>query len=127
MQVKFSFFCTAANIANNGNLNALGIFSEILSNQFPFTYPRITYVIGIEGRKSEAGRHALKLSFIDDDGKEIIPPISGELTTTGEKPNSNIIMELANINFPHPGTYSLDFVVDNQLLRSEQVRVIKTE
>lgn len=66
--------------------------------------------------KKLSGRHPIKVNFIDDDGKAIMSSIHGEFQTSAEQPNVSMIFNLSGMSFPKPGTYSLDLVVDNQVL-----------
>lgn len=127
MQIKYSFFCDAANIDTTGKVNALGIFNNINSENFPLIYPKMTFVAGIEGRRSEAGQHHMKIKFIDEDGKDIIPPMENVIESSVSKPNTNLLFDLVGINFHNPGVYSLDIIMDNQLLRSESISVFKVQ
>lgn len=121
---KYSFFCDAANIDSSGKVSALGIFTSINTTKLPVTHTSMTFVACIEGRSSEAGRHPFRINFIDDDGKDVIPPMQGELEVTQATLNAILILSLNSVTFPQPGTYSMDLVVDNQVLASENLAVI---
>lgn len=124
MKLKYSFFCDAANVDSSGKVSALGIFTNIKVLQFPAKHPMMTFVACIEGRRSESGKHPFHINFIDDDGKDIMPTIHGEINITPKSSSTNIMINLNAITFPKPGTYSLDLVVDNQVLASESLNMI---
>jgi hypothetical protein len=125
MKAKYSFVCDAANISQTGNLNVLGIFDIIQSLQFPCQHPKFMYVSHIEFHRSETGIHKFKLTFIDEDGKDIIPPINGELNIQPHNLGANIIMELANVQFPAAGIYEFNLTVDNVNICSDTVKIVQ--
>ncbi len=124
MKHKYSFFCDAANVDSSGKVSALGIFTDIRTQQFPAIHQTMTFVACIEGRSTEAGKHPFRINFIDDDGKDIIPPMQGKINITRNSLNANIMLKLNTVTFPKPGTYSMDLIVDNQVIASESLNVI---
>jgi hypothetical protein len=124
MKHKYSFFCDAANVDCSGKVSALGIFTNIRALQFPAVHPVMTFVACIEGRSTESGRHPFRINFINDDGKDIMPAMQGEIDITQSSLTANIMLNLSTITFPKPGTYTIDLVVDNQVLVSESLNVI---
>jgi hypothetical protein len=56
MEVKYSFFCEAATTDSSGRLSVLGIFDGIYATAFPAVHPRATFVVVIEGHRSERRR-----------------------------------------------------------------------
>lgn len=123
MNVKYSFVCDAANIAQSGNLNVLGIFKSINAVQFPCVYPRFMYIAHIEFHRSETGKHKFKLNFINDDGKEILPPMYGEINVNPQNPFTNIMVNINGATFPKPGAYQIDLNIDYQHLCTETIIV----
>lgn len=123
MNVKYSFVCESANICSNGNLNVLGIFTRINSKDFPYVNPRMYFVLGLETTIVDFGNHFLKVNFIDEDGAQIIPTISGDLNVQNETKITNILFDLTGITFKKPGTYSFDIIVDNVLIRTELLEI----
>lgn len=127
MHCRYSFVCDAANISQTGNLNVLGIFRNINSAKFPCQHPRFTYVANIEFHRSESGKHSFRINFIDDDGKDIISPLTGEIEVSSSNRSANILVELANIQFPKAGIYEIDLTLDNQHVTTESINIIQAE
>jgi hypothetical protein len=123
MKLKYSFVCDSANISLQGNLNALGIFSTINAPKYPVTYGRFFYVANIVFHRSEAGPHKFKLSFVNDDGRDIISPVEGDMNVTIQALSNNLMLDLNGITFPSPGIYQIDLSVDNIYLGSETINV----
>ncbi|NLO48853.1 MAG: hypothetical protein GX111_11125 [Clostridiales bacterium] len=123
MHVKYSFLCDAANISQTGNLNVLGIFDSINTKHFPCTHPHCVYIASIVFHRSEIGNHPFRLTFIDDDGNELIPPIHGAIDAALPKMTANIVLNLVNIKFPHKGGYHFDLTIDQQHICTETIHL----
>jgi hypothetical protein len=119
MKLKYSFVCDYANVSVQGNLNASSIFTSISSDAFPATLARFFFVASIAFHRSEVGKHRFRLSFVDQDGKDVLSPIGGELEATNQSLNANIIIELNAVKLNTPGTYQFDLTVDNNHIGSE--------
>ena len=123
MRAKYSFVCDAANISKANTLNALGIFNHISAQKFPWKHSRFTYVANILFHQNEEGDHTFKLTFVDEDGKEIIPPLNGEIKVAPPTFSTNIMLEINNIQFSKAGTYQIDLTIDNQHMCAESIHV----
>ncbi|NLL40163.1 MAG: hypothetical protein GX254_11345 [Clostridiales bacterium] len=125
MQIKYSFLCEAANITRTGNLNVLGIFDNINTRQFPCVHPHCVYIARIAFHRSEVGRHPFRITFIDDDGNQVIPPLCGEISASVNNMTANIMMNIFNIKFPHPGEYHIDLTINNQHICTDTIHLVQ--
>ena len=126
MQIKYSFICEAANLSGR-SLNALGIFDTIQALKFPCRHPRFTYVANIEFERSEVAKHPFKLSFVGLDGKDILPPLSGEINVNPNGLRSSLLLQMNNINFPEEGVYKFELTVDGQSICTDYLKVIQVK
>lgn len=124
MKIKYSFICEATNVSQNGNLNVLGIFRNISSLTFPFTFPKLFYVASIEFLPDEIGTHHFKLNFINDDGQHILTPLQGEIHISEATQWSNLILGIENVVFSKPGTYEINMFIGNILVASENIAIV---
>ncbi len=127
MELKAAFFCDGANISREGKVNILGIFSAIASNNFPAVHPHMIFAIMLNGHRSEVGQHSMKINFIDEDGREIIPAFHGTFEILPDNLESNFILNLANIQFKKPGLYAADIVIDNHNMKSVNLKVLQQQ
>lgn len=127
MEVKNAFFCDYANLEVSGKVNVLGIFNDINSVQFPVTQSQFFFVALIEGHRSESGQHQIKINFVDEDGKDVLPSMNAPFEITSNKPDSTFILNLQGVVFSKPGAYSADIVVDNHHLRSVKLVLNKIQ
>ncbi len=110
-----------------GKLIIVGTFDAIWSGGFPCVHPSCSIAGRIRFEASEAGRHALRIQIVDADGREIVPPLNGELVVTklaeGRSMAANFVLTLGQLSFPAEGVYSIDLFVDDIPSRSLPVMV----
>lgn len=125
MNSKYTFVCEAANIAQGGNLNVLGIFQNINAETFPVTFAKMIYVASIQFHRSETGKHIFKVNFIDADGKPVIPPLEGEFFVNENNLSANLLLGIEGIVFPQSGTYAIDLTIDHKHMATDNIQVLK--
>ena len=128
MQVDFSFICDYAEATNK--INALGIgFDTIVAQQVPTRHPSFFLVIQMRATVVEAGDKNFEVHLIDDDGREIIPPLKGKITIprppSGTESTGRIAMRFDNVEFPRYGVYSLHALVEGHEMTRIPLRVIQ--
>ena len=74
-------------------------------------------------RTGDEGKHTIQISFIDSDGKAILPEGGPRIEfTMGEPPaqaffwSQNFIFNIAGLRLPSPGQYSLDVLYDGKIV-----------
>lgn len=103
---------------NNSKLTVVGTFDSINSKQFPVAHPACSIACRIRFGASETGGHELKLRLINEEGKEIIQPIEGNITI-GTPPNGqvatvNVVINFNQLQFEKPGRYSFELYIDGE-------------
>jgi hypothetical protein len=118
--------CDAANVSREGKLNILGIFGALRGLKFPHVHPAMTLVVALEATWTERGEHAVDIRLVDVDGRELLK-LDGRVNVQGERAGRPIltqaVLQLHNIAFPHPGTYTVDILVDRRHERSVPLEV----
>jgi hypothetical protein len=118
MEVRVAVLADAANIAEAGKLNILGVFDTVQAVSFPAVQPAMVlalrYRVGYEdARKS----HTLGVAFRDEDGREIgraaAQVIIGEIEP-GRFAHGNEILRFAGVQFAKPGHYVFEITWDGQ-------------
>lgn len=126
MKVPLAVLCDAANVSREGKLNILGVFSALRARQFPCVHPSLTLVVALEATYTERGEHAVDIRLVDADGGELLK-LDGRVDVQGERPGRPIltqaILQLNNITFPRPGTYTVDILLDRRHERSLPLEV----
>src|SRR5215475_14280584 len=74
MNVQVAVLCDAAT-ETNGKLNLLGAFDAIYAHQLPAIHPQCSIALRMTFNNAEEGAHPLRISFMDEDGQDILPAI----------------------------------------------------
>ena len=97
----------------SGKHTLLGVFSNIMSRQFPVTHPFMVWFITLSDLS--AGQHRLRVSMSLD------PTNPTELFSRPFEVQSplqrvNLINEMRNLRFDRPGDYSIHIEVDDETI-----------
>ena len=115
MTIHVAVLCDAA-ADYSGKLNLLGTFDTIFSQQFPAVHPHCAIALRISFDKNEEGRHQLRMNFIDEDGKSIMPPIDTpvDVVVPGDATfiSRNFVVNIQGLKFETPGLYSVDVALN---------------
>jgi hypothetical protein len=115
VRVDFAFVCDYAEVA--GKINAMGIgFDTIYAPNLPTKHRLFFLVAQLRTSTVEAGEKKLEVDLIDDNGRDVVPPIRGTLNIPrprdGTESVTRVAMEFGNVEFTKYGTYSLRLAVD---------------
>lgn len=121
MRIEIIAICDAAT-ESQGKLNILGAFANIWTHQVPVMHPHCSIAMRVRFFEGEEGSHAFSLTFADTDGKDVIPPLTGNLDVSilGDAGSAvaNLILNLNNLHIRQFGEYTIDAVIDGQHLAS---------
>jgi hypothetical protein len=113
MQIQVAVLCDAAT-ENNGKLNLLGAFDAICAQQLP----ACSIALRMTFNQVEEGAHKLRLSFVDEDGKPIMPGIDQSVQIAMPPDvhfvTCNFIVSIQQLRFPNPGHYAIDVALDGR-------------
>ena len=116
MEIQVAALCDSA-VDYSGKLCLLGAFDTIIAQSLPAIHPQCSIALRLVFRKEEEGRHSVRVNFVDEDGKSIIPPletlIEVRLPEDFYFSTNNLILNLQQLNFQKEGLYSIDIAVDN--------------
>ena len=126
MDIEIITLCDAAT-DQMGKLNILGAFDTIYAESFPYKHHMCAVALRIRFSKIEQGQHSLRLNFVDEDGKDVLPPLKGEIGIRMNEDKqslaSNMILYVNGITFNRPGHYSFDLAIDGRSDKSLPVFV----
>jgi hypothetical protein len=128
LNIDFSFICDYADVT--GKINALGIgFDTIYSPRVPCKHPSFFLVVQVRASTVESGEKNLRVNLIDEDGKDVIPAITGKFTipkpASGMESVGRIAMRFNNVEFPRYGDYSLHAVIEGHEMVRVPLKVIQ--
>ena len=111
-----------------GKLCILGTFDTIVTSNLPSTHPHCAIAIRIVFRDADEGDHKLKLRLINEDGKNILPNIEPELHVKLPENvyfySRNLIFNLQQIRFEQAGLYSIDIIIDEEIVSRIPLQVV---
>jgi hypothetical protein len=117
MDIQVAVLCDAAT-DNAGKLNLLGTFDTIFAHQFPAVHPQCSIALRFLFNKVEEGQHKLRLNFVDEDGRPVMPPV--EIPVEVSIPDEtiflsrNFIVNIQKLKFDKAGLYSIDLGLDGR-------------
>lgn len=117
MNIQVAVLCDAAT-DDNGKLNLLGSFDTIYARELPAIHPQCAVALRVTFLSGDEGKRALKLSFVDADGRAIMPgidiPVEVSLPEDMHFGTRNFIINIQQLKFDQPGLYSVDLTLDGQ-------------
>lgn len=117
MQIEIFSLCDAAT-ADGGKLSMLGAFDAIRTGKFPAVHPQCAIALRVRFSRIEEGDHKMTVHFVDGDGKNVLPPMQGEIKVgpfSGQGSfSTNFIFNLQGLKFDKGGEYSIDLAIDGQ-------------
>ena len=117
MDVQIAVLCDAAT-DYGGKLNLLGTFDTIVTHQLPAVHPQCSIALRIVFSRIEEGLHKVRINFVDEDGKAIMPSIdlAAEVVfpPEGSFLSRNFIINIQHLKFDKTGQYAIDLAIDGR-------------
>jgi hypothetical protein len=121
MDVQVAILCDAAT-DNSGKLNVLGTFDTIYTTQLPAIHPQCSIALRMTFSKGEEGAHKVRLTFMDEDGKSVMPnidmPVEVKVPDDSIFVSRNFIVNIHQLKFERPGLYSVDIAMNDRQVGS---------
>jgi hypothetical protein len=117
MNIQVAVLCDAAT-DYGGKLNILGTFDTIITSQLPAVHPQCSIALRLAFNKIEEGSHKVKMNFVDEDGRLVMPSI--DMPVDVIVPNElnflvrNFVINIQQLKFEKPGQYSIDCAIDGR-------------
>lgn len=130
MRVSVFTMCDFAR-AEGPKMNIIGTFNTIWAHKAPVVYPLCALAAILRFERIEEGSKTLRISFIDTDGKPVMPTISPQLNVQFSGSQSEATVQFAvvmqQINLPRFGEYSIDLAVDGRQEASTPLYVVQAQ
>ena len=117
MDIQVAVLCDAAT-DYKGKLNLLGTFNSVHARELPANYPQCSIVLRVVFKVVEEGSHKLRINFVDEDGKFVMPSI--ELPFEVKVPENdsftyrNFILNIQRLKFEKFGQHAVDIAIDGR-------------
>lgn len=117
MKVETFLICDAATEAG-GKLNVLGGFDVLHAQKMPATHPHCAVAVRMRFSRVEEGKHTIRINFVDEDGKEVLPKLETRLdvhlTDGNDSVAKNLILGINGFKLPQYGRYAIDLAIDGR-------------
>ncbi len=121
MKVELFCLCDAATEAG-GKLNVLGAFDRVWAREAPVTIAHCAVAARIRFSRIEEGAHQLRITFADDDGSLVLPPMESRIDLRFANQDLsvpiNLIILMPQLKLPRFGDYTIDLALDATHLSS---------
>ena len=117
MDIQVAVLCDAAT-DNKGKLNLLGTFNSVHTRELPANYPQCSIVLRVVFKRVEEGSHKLRINFVDEDGKFVMPSIERPFDVSVPETDSfayrNFILNIQRLKFEKFGQHAIDIAIDGR-------------
>lgn len=118
MNVQIAVLCDAAT-DYGGKLNLLGTFDTIVAQQLPALHPQCSVALRIVFSRVEEGEHKVRMNFVDEDGRLVMPSITFPTVDVVVPPDThfvsrNLLINMQQLKFEKTGQYAIDIAVDGR-------------
>jgi len=128
LEVNFAFLCDYADQSGR-KMGALGIgFDTIHAAKVPARHQIFYSVISIKFSSVEAGTKQVGMHLIDEDGKDIVPPLDATINVPPPPPgflytNQRIALAMHGVTFPRYGDYAVSWLLGGQEIKTVSLKV----
>jgi hypothetical protein len=117
MDIQVAVLCDAAT-DYKGKLNLLGTFNSVHTRELPANYPQCSIVLRVVFKVVEEGSHKLRINFVDEDGKFVMPSIELPFEVSVPENDSfayrNFILNIQRLKFEKFGQHAVDIAIDGR-------------
>ncbi len=109
-----------------GKLIVCGIFDRITLADPEAVHPHMALALRLVHEPGEGAGHHLSVRLVDPDGKDVVPPMHGDVEVKGEMEadaSVNLILDLNLVKFGAAGPHSFDIYLDGELQRQVSLTV----
>ena len=108
--------------AGTNKLSLIGTFNGLFSQNFPCTHPSLSVYVAIT---EVHGRVPCELRMTSLTDNQIIFKLPGLIEFSGPTNVAELVFQLQQLQFAHPGMYAIEFMAEGELLASRRLSVQK--
>ena len=120
LQLSYTLFCDDVRLEVGNKLSLMGVFHQIMVQHFPVTVMKFAVVTQWRGE----GRHLSEVRILTADGQQAVvlaEPSPFEIMHGGV---ANNISFFFNVEFPAPGSYRVQTLIDSSLADEQELQLI---
>ena len=109
---------------DNQKKGIIGTFTRFTVRQFPalmppwFIYAAVTNI---------SGEHSFSVNLVSDTTQQVIFSAGGKVNVDNPRRVVELVIQVANVAFPHQGSYVVLFNIDGQQMGSRVLEVLPPE
>ena len=123
LRLAYTIFCDDVRLEVGNKLSLMGVFHQILVQHFPVTVMKFAVVTQWRG----GGRHLSEVRILSEDRQRAVvlaEPSPFEVTPGGV---ANNISFFFNVEFPAPGRYHVQTLIDSTLADEQELTLVLVE
>jgi hypothetical protein len=120
LRLAYTVFCDDVRLEVGNKLSLMGVFHQILVQHYPVTVMKFAVVTQWRGH----GRHLSEVRILTADGQQAVvlaEPSPFEIMHGGV---ANNISFFFNVEFPAPGSYRVQTLIDSSLADEQELQLI---
>lgn len=126
MDCTLALVADAANISEEGKLNVLGSFENIVASDFPYQHRHMVLVMRFNASREEVGQtQQLEVGLLDPEG-ETVGTVSGKfavLDGPGRR-TMGYVLPIEDITFEREGDYSFTITLNGDAKGGVDIRIV---
>ena len=123
LQMVYTLFCDDVRLEVGNKLSLMGVFHQIVVQQFPVTILKFSVVSQWRGE----GRHMSEVRILTHDRQHAIVLAEPSLFEVAPGGVANNISFFFNVEFPAPGTYHVQTLLDSTLADEQELTLIRLD
>ncbi len=121
--LNYTLFCDDVRLEVGNKLSLMGVFHQVLVQHFPVTVMKFAVVTQWRGE----GQHLSEVRILTPDGRHpvvLAEPAPFEVAAGGV---ANNISFFFNVEFPGPGTYRVQTLIDSSLADEQPLTLVHVD
>ena len=123
LQMIYTIFCDDVRLEVGNKLSLMGVFHQIAVHQFPLTLMKFAVVSQWRGE----GRHLSEVRILAPDRQRAVVLAEPSLFEVAPGGVANNISFFFNVEFPAPGNYLVQTLVDSTLADEQELTLINVD
>src|SRR2546421_2513855 len=123
LQLVYTLFCDDVRLEVGNKLSLMGVFHQIVVHQFPVTLLKFAVVSQWRGE----GRHMSEVRILTHDRQRAVVLAEPSLFEVAPGGVANNISFFFNVEFPAPGTYRVQTLLDSTLADEQELTLLQLD
>jgi hypothetical protein len=123
LELVYTIFCDDVRLEVGNKLSLMGVFHQIVIQQFPVTILKFAVVSPWRGE----GRHMSEVRILTNDRQRAVVLAEPSLFEVSPGGVANNISFFFNVEFPAPGTYIVQTLLDSTLADEQQLTLLRLD